>query len=251
MRRHKDLIALICAIVISVIAAFLLQPSKAPETQPPAIDAPVPEDHSPFDYLVKVTAHNPNDSHVGVGTLVGYDGYTFVLTSKMIFTEGDEAFTVTYRDTKFSAELITIWHRLGLAALKVKGGPFKTLSINDAPNLPPYVNVEVYGLNDAYDVTIDHYLTNPDWMILTGGVPGTCTGAPILHDGLAGVVIGVNTENPEEAFAVGNHAIRTFADSVITDSSHRWEPLIFQQKPNNMRNVFREPANPNILSQGR
>lgn len=214
MRGNKDIIAIICAVAISVVAAFVLcrTPTETSDTPEP----PVPEETSnPFDYLVKVTAHNPDDSHVGVGTLVEYEGYTFVLTSKMIFTEGDEAFTVTYRDTKFSAELITIWHRLGLAALEVKGGPFETLPINDAPNLPPYVDVEVYGLDDAYDVTIDHYLTDPDWMIITGGVPGTCTGAPILSGGLAGVVIGVNTQNTVEAFAVGNHAIREFAEAVI------------------------------------
>jgi hypothetical protein len=253
MRDHKDIIALVGAIVISVVAACLLQLGDTTETPQP----PVPGFNN---YVVKVTAHNPKESHVGTGILVQHNDVVFVLTSKMIFTPTDTSYDVLYGGRTFSAWIVLKDEARGLVVLDLPVN-FGGCEIDDAPNLPPCIETEVYGWDNVYDVTIKKYLTNPDWMILDGGIPGTCTGAPIIHGGrLAGIVIGVSTENPDEAFAVGNHAIREFAEVVAAPVLHvppgpilGWEPLEFQSAPynqNDMRNVFREPANPNLLFQG-
>ena len=251
MRDKRNIIAIGCAIVISSIAAIMLCRPSTETSESSAIEAPVPSENTPFDYVVKVTAHNPGGSHVGVGTLVEYDGYTFVLTSKMIFTPGDEAFTVTINGDQFPARMIGMGD-FGLIALAVAndGTPiydaFDGIQVDDAPNVPPDASVLVWNLEKTFAVSVLRYLPQPDWMILNGSLPGTCTGAPITtyDNSLAGVVIGVNTENATETFAVGNHAIRAFVESVINPQ------LNFPYNPNDMGNMFRKPTNPNLLSQG-
>jgi hypothetical protein len=251
MKDKKDIIAIACAVVISVVAAILLSHTSpgTPEA-PVVVDAPVPDEWNPPVYLVKVTAHNPGGSHVGVGTLVEYDGYTFVLTSKMIFTPGDTHYTVTADGEQYSAMMIGRGD-FGLIALALAGDgtpiydALSGLEVNDQPNIPPDASVRVWNLERSFDVNVIRYLTDPDWLLLDGDLPGTCTGAPITtSDGsLAGVVIGVSTENAAEAFAVGNHAIRAFAESVINPQLYVPRgPPVFPYNPNDMGNVFRKPT---------
>jgi len=238
MRDNKEVTAIICAFLVSVVVAAVLtsKPKVTPEA--PVPEAPVPEEEmpSPFDYVVKVTAHNPGDSHVGVGTLVEYDGYTFVLTSKMIFTLGDTHFTVTADGEQYPARMIGIGD-FGLIALEVSG-EFDGLEVNEAPNVPPDASVLVWNLEETFAVNVIRYLTDPDWLMLDGSLPDTCTGSPITtSDGsLAGVVIGINTQNAKEAFAVGNHAIREFADAVVNGESQQKDVF---QKSIRTRRLFR------------
>jgi len=222
IKDKKDIIAIACVVFVCGVAVFLLQPKDNAEAPPviEAPEAPVPEEEmqGPFDYLVKVTAHNPGDSHVGVGSLVTYDGYTFVLTSKMIFTPSDTHYTVTTTEgEQYPAMMLEKDDRRGLVALAVANGEFEGIEVNEYPNIPPDVKVIVRNLEKVFIVNVIRYLTDPDWLMLDGDLPGTCTGAPIVtsDSSLAGVVIGVNTEHAEEAFAVGNHAIRTFAEAVV------------------------------------
>jgi hypothetical protein len=225
MRDHKDIIAITCAIVISVVAACLLQLGDTTETPQP----PMP---TYFDYLVRVTAHNPNESHVGSGILVqhnrpGWPVTLFVLTSKMIFTPTDTSYDVLLNGVTYSAGMILKDEERGLVALDIPVNFGGGVEVDNAPNLPPDATAQVCSLDGDTRVTVQRYLTNPDWMILNGYVPGKSTGAPMItSDGhLAGIVIGVNTENAGEAFAVGNHAIRAFADAVVAGKPYRWEEL--------------------------
>jgi len=219
--KRPDILAFGAAALVTIVACYLLS-DQVGEPEKPAIEAPVPVIEapvpSPLNYLVKVTAHNPVDSHVGVGTLVTYDGYTFVLTSKMIFTPGDTHYTVTADGEQYPAMMIGIGD-FGLIALALANSDFigPGLEVDEAPNVPPDAGVLVWSLEKVFAVNVLRYLTDPDWLMLGGGLPGTCTGAPITTSdhSLAGVVIGVNTENAEEAFAVGNHAIRAFSEAVV------------------------------------
>jgi hypothetical protein len=204
--KKSDIIAIGHSSVIFLVAAFLL---CRPETPEP----PVPEVPTYFDSLVQVTAHNPNESHVGSGILVQHNGVVFVLTSKMIFTESDTSFDVLLNGITYSAGVALKDEARGLVALDLPVN-FGGCKIDDAPNLPPDATAQVCSLDGDTRVTVQRYLTDPDWMMLDGYVPGKSTGAPMItRDGhLAGIVIGVNTENAGEAFAVGNHAIREFAE---------------------------------------
>ena len=180
MKLEKSDIFGLCAVVIGMVVcalAFLLTNEKA---TPPTIEAPVPgEQYSPFDYVIRVTAHSPEVSHVGVGTLVEYDEYTFVLTSKMIFTPNDTHYTVTVGGEQLPATLLKKDDRLGLVALAVADREFVGMEVDEAPNIPPNASVLVWGLGRSYDANVIRYLTDPDWLLLDGNLPGTCTGSPI------------------------------------------------------------------------
>jgi len=246
MKGNKEILAIICAVFVTVVAAVLLTGSHLKDPDAPVPEAPVPE-QSTLDYLVKVTAHNPKASHTGSGIVVKHGGHYFVLTSKMIFTKGDVGYTVADTWNSYTAELVRLDDRLGLVALKLQGYLLGGVEIDEAPNIPPGASVLVLNLENTFVVNVVRYLTDPDWMILDGGLPGTCTGSPIMtyDNNLAGVVIGINTENAEEAFAVGNHAIREFVKELIHDMSFDVprEP-VFPYNPNDMGNVFRKPTNP-------
>ena len=215
---RRSIFALIFGTIAIVVAVWVCQltlPDKTPE-------APVPVEQGPFDYLVRVTAHNPDESHVGSGILVqhnrpGWPVMLFVLTSKMIFTPTDTSYDVLLNGVTYSAGIILKDEARGLVALDIPVNFGGGVEIDNAPNLPPDATAQVCSLDGDTRVTVQRYLTNPDWMILDGYVPGKSTGAPMItRDGyLAGIVIGVNTENAGEAFAVGNHAIREFAEAVV------------------------------------
>jgi len=244
-RIKRDVVAIGCAIVVSLVAAYMLQ-GKAP-VDTPAVEAPVPP-QTPFDYTVQVTAHGPRVSHVGSGILVKHDGVVFVLTSKMIFTPADTSYSVLFDGIKYSAGVILKDKARGLVALDIPID-FDGIELDNAPNLPPDAEAVVKTLDGTFHVTVNRWLTDPDWMIIDGGVPGLCTGAPIFTNDnhLAGIVIGVNTENAEEAFAVGNNAIYNFTNTVIGRLGVQ-PPRMDRTGPND--NLLIPPANPNLLFQG-
>ncbi len=232
--KKSDIVAFGAAALVAVITCYLLSDKgNEPEaSQPRANEAPVPKKvQNPFDYVVRVTAHGREVSHVGVGTLVTYDEYTFVLTSKMVFRPGDMHYTVTVDDEQLSAMLLRKSEWLGLAALAVANREFVGMRVDEAPNIPPDASVLVWGLGRSFDANVVQYTTNPDWLLLDGNLPNTCTGSPIttFDNSLAGVIIGVNTENSAEAFAVGNHAIRAFADLVVHGTPRSANPNLLPQ----------------------
>lgn len=218
--KKSDVITSVLASLVLAVACYLLA-SSSNDSEAPVPEALVPEAPvldeipNPYVYLVKVTARNPRESHIGSGILVEHNNIVFVLTSEMIFTESDTHYDVLLDGVTYSAGLILKDGARGLVALGVPvnhGG----IEVDDAPNLPPGAGATVRSLDGDTLVTVQRYLTDPNWMILDGAIPGICTGAPIIDgDYLAGIVIGINTENAEEAFAVGNHAIREFVDEVV------------------------------------
>lgn len=249
MKGNKEIVAIVCAVFVSVVAAVMLT-GDFKETP----EAPVPEEMPTyFDDLVKVTAHNPGGSRIGSGIVVQHDDVVFVLTSKMIFTEGDTSFDVLLNGVTYSAGVVLKDKARGLVALDIPVN-FGGYEIDDAPNLPPDATASVCSLDGDTRVTVKRYLTDPDWMLLDGYIPGKSTGAPMItRDGhLAGIVIGVNTENAAEAFAVGNHAIREFVfamalfNGISFDTPRKppiLEPIMEPHNPNDMGNVPRKPTN--------
>lgn len=166
------------------------------------------------DCLVEVTSVGEKFQYTGGGVLVTHYELTFIVTSTMVFPEETDVIVVETSDGELiPARLYSRNEKLGLVALMLDQDDLPGLELNDDPNLPPGVEATA-GIK--HDVTVLHYLTsNPDWMILGGGIPGTCTGSPLIHQGgLAGIVIGVNRADESQAIAAGNHALREFADSV-------------------------------------
>ena len=58
---------------------------------------------------------------------------------------------------------------------------------------------------------------NKDWLVLDGELPPVATGAPICHAGcMAGLVIGISSQNKTQAIAAGPGALRDFVERMFS-----------------------------------
>jgi len=201
------------------------------------------------DCLVEVSAHTPEERRYGNGVLMQKNGQTFVLTSEMIFVNEFESIQVEYQDGLIDyAKLIATDSLYGLAILDV-GDHMEGFEVDEAPNLPPDTETEVFTIQKGVHAKVKEYI-NADWMLLSG-LNNTFVGAPLVNGGqVSGIVVGVNRNNAKETIAVGNRAIQDFVNretlvDIAPNSPHYHAPENpFPYNPNSMRDVFSPPGNP-------
>ena len=169
---------------------------------------PVDRVYTPFEATVEVSAYFDEQRSYGYGIVVRHNGQMFVLTSSMIFNEDVEYITVGMTEWSARAEVLhqnDVWGLVALECCFMSTVPF--VELNDDPNLPPGVPVEINTLTAS---TLEYI--NDDWALI-GDLPEDCTGHPVTQNGyVVGIVVGMNRINKQQAVMVGNRALKEFCD---------------------------------------
>jgi len=178
----------------------------------PAIEYPAPSIqriYTAAEATVEVSAYFDGKRSYGHGIVVRRNDQMFVLTSSMIFNEDVEYITVDIAGWTCITEVLhqnDVWGLVALEYYLLEDVPF--IELNDDPNIPPLVVVGIKGVSAT---TLGY--VNDDWVML-GDIPEEdCTGCPVTQNGdVVGIIVGVNRGNRNQAFMVGNRALKEFCD---------------------------------------
>lgn len=207
---HRSTAVTVVVVVLAIFALFYSICKDGPgwiPSEPPVPPAPV--EVTVLDSLVLVKHNTPDGQITGGGVLLLHNDSLFVLTSSMLFPEDVGGVTVTPADGILRrATVIAASKTLGLAALRVHElGTLLPYELSDDPNLPP-------GVEMVTGNVLTYLRKNPDWMVMNGGP--YITGTPIVHqDDVVGIVVGVNSLDENQAIVAGNHALVTFANTIV------------------------------------
>jgi len=207
--------AFIALAFVAMLGVMLCDELKyVPVDSPPVGPPPAVYVYTPNECVVGVSAYFDDQRSHGKGIVIRHNGRMIVLTSSMIFNKDVEYITVPWREWTFMAEILHQNNVWGLVALEC-GLPMNTpcVELNDDPNIPPLVPVEINGWSAS---TLEYI--NDDWVILEDLPEGEdCTGSPVIQNGaLVGIIIGMNRIDQDQAIMVGNQALKAFCDQATS-----------------------------------
>lgn len=174
-----------------------------------------------FDSVVKVTNYTKDGAMAGYGIVVSYKGTKFVLSSRMILSNGPGVVTISTPDQELPARVVSEDETWELIALEFYKEDLPAIELAEG-TLQHSGEVDLYT-DESLPVTTGEMVrspkssrsANPGWVIIKN-IPPACTGSPLfVGDTLFGVVIGRNRSDETEGIAAGSALLVKLAEEVF------------------------------------